>query len=105
MKNCFIYFLQETFGEFFIKIGKAKNLSRRHSTLQIANPHKLKLIGYIRGNSETEKKLHNKFQNLKHRGEWFRPDEELLRYIALNTIGSYCWQNNKYYKTNENPTA
>ena len=55
MKNCFIYFLQETFGEFFIKIGKAKNLSRRHSTLQIANPHKLKLIGYIRGNSETEK--------------------------------------------------
>lgn len=63
-----IYFIQSDYAEGFIKIGLATNLERRLEKLQCAT-------------AQREQEIHERFRDLRVRGEWFRPDESLVSFI------------------------
>ena len=79
----YVYFIQDGRGNGGpIKIGKAKDVEKRLSILQIGNPRKLTLLAAIKCKScgdaiRLEKELHKKFSNYQLRGEWFRGSIEL----------------------------
>jgi hypothetical protein len=65
-----------------IKIGKANKLGGRVRGLQTANAEDLRLLGSVPGGLPKEAELHERFAPLRIRGEWFRPESELLSYVA-----------------------
>lgn len=78
-----VYFVQAvTMG--LIKIGMTVDMSDRLKTLQVGCPDELKLLGviYDRRARRIEQALHARFNEHHVRGEWFRPDQSLLDYIA-----------------------
>jgi hypothetical protein len=83
----FVYFIQAENSDGFIKIGFAKNPIKRLLLFQTGNPYKLKLLGVISGVTEHyELELHVRFQRFRVRGEWFRPDSELLDFIQQEVL-------------------
>lgn len=79
-RPCVVYFVQgETIP--LIKIGIAKNFGLRFSSLQTGSPDTLRILAVIPGSREKEIELHKRFSRLRVRGEWFRPEPELLNYI------------------------
>lgn len=78
----FVYFIQS--GESGpIKIGISEDPELRMSRFQIAHGETLRLLACMHGTRSTEKSLHYRFRRLRMRGEWFRPEKELLDYIVL----------------------
>lgn len=78
-----VYFLR--CGE-YIKIGKSRSshtLQERISTLQTGNPYPLILLGLKAGGLKEEKKIHDRFRHLHHRGEWFKYNEDIEKFILL----------------------
>lgn len=69
-----------------IKIGYTKNLNARRKALQTSNPNRLVILGYINGDKNKEKELHQKFNYLRVQGEWFMPKQELIDYINENNL-------------------
>jgi hypothetical protein len=65
-----------------VKIGSSRDPAARQADLQTAHPDKLVLLGAVGGGRGEELRLHRKFSSLRLMGEWFRPDGELLEYIA-----------------------
>ena len=64
-----------------LKIGKADNLKKRLSELQVGNPNELEVLEFLRCKSSDDAKLfesqlHETFKHLHMRGEWFRYKEE-----------------------------
>lgn len=57
--------------EGYVKIGWAKNPSRRLQALQIGSPFPMKLLATIRGDLDWEKKLHSAVSDKHVRGEWY----------------------------------
>jgi hypothetical protein len=80
-KQEYVYFVSYQDGP--IKIGKAVDIKKRLSALQISHPEKLQVLGVMKfeENSNTEASLHLKFSHLNIRGEWFRRNDEILSYI------------------------
>lgn len=76
-----VYFIQEN-GNGLIKIGKSDDVSKRIKALQSSTPSKLNLLRVVNGSFDREKYLHHKFSRFHERGEWFRPDPELLKMIG-----------------------
>lgn len=76
-----IYFLRCNCANGFIKIGMARDLIPRIETLRAASPYELRVVRVLPGGRELERKLHERFAHAAHRGEWFRPTEDLLHYI------------------------
>jgi hypothetical protein len=56
-------------------------LKNRIENLQIGCPDKLVLLGTIPGGNDRERELHERFAHLTERGEWFRPEADLLTFI------------------------
>ena len=82
---CYVYFILN-YDSQAIKIGIAKNVERRLSSLQTSSPSKLKLLGTIKTESvnkarKLEQSLHKTFNDCRIRGEWFSVHSELLEYI------------------------
>jgi len=77
-----VYFVQ--CGE-FIKIGFTVEPTKRIRAIKTSSPHEVRLLGTIAGGPDREKELHAMFKHLRHRGEWFRTDLELLAHIAKLT--------------------
>ena len=79
-----VYFLQASSGP--IKIGITKNLVVRLKSLDISNYATLKLIHSIETQKVKamwiEEKLHRIFKDACIKGEWFRPEQDLLNSIA-----------------------
>ncbi|MEL7315573.1 MAG: GIY-YIG nuclease family protein, partial [Cyanobacteria bacterium J06559_3] len=80
----FIYFVFNA-DSHAIKIGRAKNVSRRLQSLQTASPAPLKLLKTIsidglEAAKALEESLHQQFQELRLYGEWFRADTVLMKY-------------------------
>jgi hypothetical protein len=66
-----------------IKIGWVEaGVTVRLWSMQVGNPEKLLLLGFMPGTRDDELALHRRFQRLHIRGEWFRADRELLDFIA-----------------------
>lgn len=76
----YVYFIIDERSQ-AIKIGWARNPEMRLQSLQVANPNELRLLGSITGGCGLEGKIHNQFDHLRIRGEWFRLDFDLLGYL------------------------
>lgn len=77
-----IYFIS---NKKHVKIGYSKNPYVRLKQLQTAHPTKLKLLGTLEGDYNTEKLLHEIFKKNKQQGEWFSYTGNLKRcLIALS---------------------
>ena len=57
----------------YLKIGySSENIRQRVADLQTGNPYQLHLFGTLPGDLEAERALHDRWQHLHYRGEWFR---------------------------------
>lgn len=74
-----VYFIQAVSGG-PVKIGSAWEPEKRLGSLQTGNPEALRIIGLMY--DQPERFFHEKFAHLRLRGEWFRPDPELLYFIS-----------------------
>jgi hypothetical protein len=81
-----IYFIQEeskNVGN--IKIGYTdgeRSLHQRIKHHQCGNPRALNLIGTMEGNIKLEMQFHSMFSHINIRGEWYKPNINLL-YLIL----------------------
>ncbi len=90
-----IYFIAQNNNT--IKIGYSKNIKKRINSLKTASPYPLLLLGYIEGNMDMEKFLHEKFKRFHLEREWFsvsedsRDSREILDFVNDNTLtNTYC---------------
>jgi|MTBAKSStandDraft_1061840.scaffolds.fasta_scaffold08437_2 uncharacterized protein YozE (UPF0346 family) len=67
-----------------IKIGFTSGpVEKRLRSLQTAHPSELHLLATIPGTSDHERSLHQKFANIRLKGEWFEPHPDLLAFISV----------------------
>lgn len=71
--KCFVYFISD--GQ-FVKIGKAKNVKSRLSSIQVSSPRECKILALIPCADEAsalkaEQILHSRFSEYRMSGEWF----------------------------------
>lgn len=81
----FIYFIFNADSD-AIKIGRAKNVSKRLKALQTSSPALLGLLKTIpveglEAAQMLERSLHQQFQSLRLNGEWFKAAAQLRQYI------------------------
>lgn len=77
----FIYFLQNGRRK-VVKIGYTRDHGGRVSSMQSANPEELRVLATIRGTRLAEAELHKRFAKYNVRGEWFRLEGDLAKYVA-----------------------
>lgn len=73
-----VYFLTD--GE-AIKIGYSGAPNLRLRDLQGAHHRELRLLAWITGTVENERAIHRQFAHLNVRGEWFRPEPDLVAFV------------------------
>lgn len=82
-----VYFIQVGGETGPIKIGHTVDLSERLKTIQTASPAEAVVIGTMKFETPDEargfeQRLHNEvFWDLRMRGEWFRCDPRILRFV------------------------
>jgi hypothetical protein len=69
------------------KIGTSSDPEQRFSQLQIGNSAKLDLMGIMNGDKKTETDIRNKFKKYHIRGEWYKLNDEIIKFIQDNTYG------------------
>jgi hypothetical protein len=67
-----------------IKIGWSQDVERRIGELQVANAHKLRLLGVVPGTMQKERELHGFFAHLRMEAEWFQNSVEIREYLREN---------------------
>lgn len=80
-KTMRVYFLRCT-GTGLIKIGAAQDVAGRLATLQIGSASRLEWLADFSAYAEVEHLIHERFKALRVQGEWFKPGEELVRFIG-----------------------
>jgi hypothetical protein len=80
-----VYFIQAAaIGP--IKIGFSWGPpERRLASLQTGHYEELRLIGTLDGDMKYEQALHRRFRASRVRGEWYRPDEDLVTFIGASS--------------------
>lgn len=78
----FVYLAVSSTGHY--KIGISKNPVHRVTAIDTGSPIDVKLIHYFPADdmSPPEKELHTRFNDKKHKGEWFFLDENDIEYIT-----------------------
>ena len=72
-------YLMATADGRYLKIGIARDVEARRSSLQTAHPEKLKVIGVIPGGGRRlERQLHLEFRAYRTLGEWFMASPFIL---------------------------
>lgn len=74
----------------FIKIGFSKDTVSREAQLRVGSSRNVRIVASQPGTMRDEKALHRQFAHLRHRGEWFRKEPELLQHIGINTPSSWA---------------
>lgn len=70
-----------------VKIGHAKDVRSRLSSMQTGCPIPLTLLGVLPGGREREAEFHARFAALRVRGEWFRAEGALAELLTrLDTL-------------------
>ena len=83
----YVYFF-ETQG--MIKIGVSLNVPKRLKRVEAWTPFEIKMLGNINGGYPLEKQIHRKFKHLRVKGEWFKSDDHLLKFIEeIKTADEY----------------
>jgi hypothetical protein len=85
-----VYFIKCLCSVGYIKIGFTTDVQARFSQLQTPMPYQLKLIRLIAGDQAAEKALHERFDDFRYRGEWFRPGQPILDYIEETIDHDVC---------------
>lgn len=83
--SSYLYFI-EAVGTGYIKIGRSADPDRRLAQLATGSPNELRIIGRLGGGAEVERQLHERFELLRDRGEWFRATPELTGFIERSTV-------------------
>lgn len=78
-----VYFVESGVGG-PIKIGWSQDVSRRIGELQVANAHKLRLLGILPGTMVTESEMHTKFAQFRMEAEWFENHQKIREFITKN---------------------
>jgi len=87
-----IYLISSTIeGDTCYKIGYTNNndINVRLASLQVGNPHKLILRGYIKGSLELEKHIHSYHRDTRISGEWFDLTEQEVNDILSGSHKIY----------------
>jgi hypothetical protein len=80
-----IYFIKNgTTGH--IKMGFSDDPRKYLQELQAGSADKLELIKTIEGDAAAEDALHQQFAQCQVDGKWFKPVEELLKFIVMSTL-------------------
>ncbi len=66
---------------YYVKIGRAQNISERLRSMQTASPVPLRLLAIPSRNPDDEKSFHQRLKKSHVRGEWFRMDEQVVNFI------------------------
>ncbi len=83
----YTYFIQQENGG-NIKIGfTTQKPEKRLANLQTGSAYPLRIVGLLKGNKES--KLHQKFSDIRVKGEWYKNNEELVDYIKSNSLKGY----------------
>ncbi len=83
-----IYFIQDQ-ATLAIKIGCSSDPQKRLEGLQTSSPSPLKLLATTVGDFKEEKELHERFEDHRLTGEWFKPHDNLLEEIqAINDVAN-----------------
>lgn len=69
-----------------IKIGWAKDVSKRLRILQTGSAEELSLIGAIPGGKRLERQIHERFAADRLTGEWFKPTAEVRRWARMAAV-------------------
>ena len=80
-----VYFVQEDESH-FVKIGKAQDVSKRLSGLQVGSPHVLSIYHTVQcpdDYSDAERCLGEMFRTNHVRGEWYKLDEVDLQTVRI----------------------
>lgn len=67
-----------------IKIGFTSKLPERFTSIMTSCPEPVELLGSIAGTLADEQALHVRFAHIRHVGEWFRGEHDLLDFIREN---------------------
>lgn len=70
-----------------IKIGQAKDVSKRLNNLRGSSPCELRLLASVRSYGDFEAYLHKKLASSRLHGEWFRADEQVLDVVEAAVDG------------------
>jgi T5orf172 domain len=81
----FVYFIQAG-RDGPIKIGYAHDPLTRLEGLQTAHHEELRLLMTVADNGTIEMQLHERFADLKIRGEWFRAEGDLASVLWLSGL-------------------
>jgi hypothetical protein len=87
-----IYFVTCDAPDFPVKIGMSGNVEERLRDIRTSLPFEPVLLASFEGTSKDERAAHNRFAELRIKGEWFRRSPELMAYIAELSVPSACLQ-------------
>lgn len=76
--NGWIYFIRANDA---IKIGFSVQPKSRVASLQTSHHHTLEVLATVPTSLIGEREAHQRFEHLRIRGEWFRADKELFKFI------------------------
>ena len=84
--SCVYFVLDFSDGNIWLKTGHCRDLSARLNNLQVGNPRKLKLIGWIAGGHEEERKIHASLdewwpESRVPYSEWFQITDEIVQLL------------------------
>lgn len=68
-----------------MKVGVSNNPQQRKLQLQTATPDKLYLRGWVVGDEQLEREIHNKLEKHRIKGEWFKFNGEAKK--VLKSMG------------------
>lgn len=74
----YVYFIRSS-G--YVKIGTAIDVRARMASIKASNPHPIEIICIIPACEDTERRLHERFKPLRHKGEWFKPDKAIDAFL------------------------
>src|SRR3990167_10029607 len=74
----FIYYVQVAD---YIKIGCTADWKKRINNIRTSSPFEVKVLLVEINHPRFERRLHKKFSQYRHRGEWFCVTPELLSYV------------------------
>lgn len=81
-----VYFIQ-ALPDGPVKIGyTSSSAKKRLAYLQTGCPFDLQLMGIIDAHPYKERDIHKAFNKYRLRGEWFKPEHEILEFIQENAI-------------------
>lgn len=76
----------EGVGTNLVKIGTSIDVVARLTALQAGSPVELRIEHVERGGRQREKELHEEFAEYRGRGEWFRREGRLERWLKVEAL-------------------